>query len=191
MNGLIFQTLEAVRTGLQTVNPSLAVELYEGIFDDEAITRVLTRSGTVHLTFLEANPALNRVGGETILNASYGAYVATSRGNRIQTGANAIEAVASALMSMGRDPAVTMPAYTLPIAMGSIQNLYSKGVGERGVALYGMTFAVPLVIGQAIFKDDTKAYDPTRFVFQSQTGDDPAEVLDPADTERLEARLGP
>lgn len=189
MDGKIVEVMKALQTYLKANLPALkGVMFAPGAFNDEAVNRLITNSGTVHLSFLGLRQTEQMAGGHQYIQAAFGAYVAASGQKEPQFAAiNVLEAVAAVLSSAGNgDDAGLGVTYALEPVIGTIENLYTKETAKRGVALYGMTFAVPIVIGAAVFEGDLDTWNQIINMAGLDGTDTPIE-LDFDNDERVEA----
>ncbi len=188
MDGKIVEVMKALRVYLLAKLPALrAVEISPGVFDDDEVKRIVSRSDTLHLAFLGVNRAEQTVGGPLQFHAAFGAYIATSGVDRVFAGLNTLEVVASLLSTAGEgDDEGLGVTYTGTPVIGSIENLYGKEVGKRGLAILGLAFAVPVIIGRELFGGDLSTLNQI-LQLQGLDGTQDEIVLDFDNDERVEA----
>lgn len=164
-DGKFYEVMDAIKTFLtaQLAAPIInRIEIYEGAYDEEGVMRLVTNSGVVHLAFLGANNTEELPGGPAIMYASYSLYIASVGNDRVRTALNRLEAMANCLISAGHNNPGLNVTYTLPIIIGSMENLYNKEAGKKGVAIFGLSFAVPILLGEQVFASDELGFpDPT------------------------------
>lgn len=165
-DGKFYEVMSALKTYLAArLSPMVnRVELYEGAYDDKGVMRMVSNAGVVHIAFLGAANVAEGPGGPATVYASYGAYLATSGNDRIRTALNRLEGIAVALINCGHDQDAGLGiTHTLPVIVGSVENLYNADAGKQGVAIFGLSFAVPIILGEDVFKSDDDPLNPTKW----------------------------
>lgn len=187
MDGKIVAIMKALQTYLVAQLPSLkTVEISPGVFDDDEVKRITTNANTLHLAFLGLNRIEMSPGGPLRTFASFGAYVAATGPNRVYLGLNMLEAVAIVLAGAGEgeDEGLGVDYIETPV-IGSMENLYSKDNGKRGVAIAGLSFAIPVHIGKETFGRDLIEVDDILYL-AGLDGTETEMVLDYDNDERVE-----
>ena len=185
MDGKIVETQKAIAAYLKDKLPSLQrLEMTAGAFNEDEVKRLVTTSDTVHLGFLGTGLIEQEVGGPLRILAAYGAYIAVTGRDRVHRGTNTLEAVAIVLAGAGHgDDDGLGVTFTEPVRIGEIQNLYDKEAGSRGVAIYALSFMVPITLGKETFGGDIDVLD--QMVRMSGPEGDPV-IMDPTNTKLLE-----
>jgi hypothetical protein len=183
-DGKIYEAQVAIQTYLESKLQDIRrIDLFEGVFDDDELKRFITAPDSLRLSFLGAANIDRMPGGELVLMASFGIYSVTVGGSKTRDAINRMEACVALLSGagIGEDEGFGVP-YTMPVVIGEIQNLYTKDAGVRGVAIYAMSFVVPILVGQAVFANDLANYDPTTWQLSGYDGSQ-LELLYPTETE--------
>jgi len=165
-NGKFYELMEAIQTYLtaQLPPPILQrIEIYEGVYDADGVMRLVTSEGVAHLAFLGVNNIDELAGGPANLHASFAVYIASSGVARVRKALNRLEAIAIKMIGVGHNGLDLGVTYVGQPVIGSIENLYSKPAGQNGVVIYGLSFAIPILLGDMIFKDEESPLDPTKW----------------------------
>jgi hypothetical protein len=180
-DGLIVQTQKAVAAYLQrTISRLPTVQHVPGMFDAEMAKRVISARGAPHMAFIGAGNPERLAGGNSVLLATYGVYVAAVGGDRHFEAVNTLEAIAIALSNAdnGDTNDIDVP-FAEGVILGDMENLFDTEAGKTAIAIFGLSFAVKLTIGTSTFADDLNVLIPTDF--PTVTGlDGEGEVFDPA-----------
>lgn len=164
-DGLIVQTQKAVASYLQrTISRLPTVQHVPGMFDAEMAKRVISARGAPHMAFIGAGNPERLAGGNSVLLATYGVYVAAVGGDRHFDAVNTLEAIAIALSNAdnGDTNDIDVP-FAEGVILGDMENMFDTEAGKTAIAIFGLSFAVKLTIGKATLFDDLAILDPDDF----------------------------